>query len=593
MKKSFKWLAIFICLCGEVAHAGSLLQEEPHYDGYLFAYFEGRDGDSSLYEQIRFAVSADGIHWKALNGNKPVLDSREISQTGGVRDPHILRGNDGETFYMVATDMFTVKDGWGHNPGIVMLKSDKLDFYSAYATPDFTGFEKAPELMFHARHGAIDGDIVHKDGLYHFFFKGNTKDALGREFENGIKQAVGPTLQGPWTEQFTYLDAYWDSPTNVEGSSVFKLNDSDTYILMYDLYSDGRYEFQRSEDLFHFTSQPESFTKDFHPRHGSVISITREEARRLDEKWGGVPAELLSDDIRVFQSDGNPIITHKFTADPAALVVNDTLWLFTGHDIGKKNQGLTMKDWCVFSTTDLKHWTEYPVPLKVSDFSWDRTGRAYASQVIKRNGRYYWYISTDGSGIGVAVADRPEGPYEDAIGKPLVTNADCFASTHYWASIDPSVIIDDDGQAWLFWGNGQCYYAKLKENMVELDSEVKRLEFEGFEFTEAPWIHKHNGKYYLSYASGYPEKIAYAMADDIEGPYEYKGILNEIAGNSDTNHQSIVEFKGHWYFFYHNGGVQEGGSPCTRSVCVDYLFYNPDDTIRRIIMTSEGVAAAE
>lgn len=294
-----------------------------------------------------------------------------------------------------------------------------------------------------------------------------------------------------------------------------------------------------------------------------------------------------------FQSDGNPIITHKFTPDPAALVLGDTLWLFTGHDIGKKNQRMMLEDWLVFSTTDLKNWTEYPIPLEVSDFTWDETGRAYAAQAIQRNGKYYWYISTDGSGIGVAVADKPQGPYKDAIGKPLVAPEDCFASSHFWACIDPSVFIDDDGQAWLFWGNGEAYYAKLKDNMIEIDGKIKQITFEGFEFTEAPWIHKHNGKYYFSYASEYPEKIAYAMSDNIEGPWEYKGILNEIAGNSDTNHHSIVEFKDNWYFFYHNGGVQPDGSSSTRSTCIDRLYYNPDNTLKRVIMTSEGVDPLE
>ena len=245
-----------------------------------------------------------------------------------------------------------------------------------------------------------------------------------------------------------------------------------------------------------------------------------------------------------FQSDGNPIITHKFTPDPAALVMGDTLWLFTGHDEGKRNHGIVLKDWSVFSTTDLKNWTEYPTPLKVSDFTWDKTGRAYAAQAINRNGKFYWYISTDGSGIGVAVSDNPQGPYVDAIGKPLLTNDDCFASSHNWTCIDPTVMIDDGGQAWLFWGNGVCYYVPLKENMIELDGEVKKIDFEGLNFTEAPWIYEYNGKYYLSYAEGFPERIAYAMADNIEGPYIYKGVFNEIAGNSDTNHHSIVEFKG-------------------------------------------------
>jgi len=178
-----------------------------------------------------------------------------------------------------------------------------------------------------------------------------------------------------------------------------------------------------------------------------------------------------------FQSNGNPIITHKFTPDPAALVKGDTLWLFTGHNEAEKNQRMVLKEWLAFSTTDLKNWTEYPVPLKVTDFTWDKTGRAYAAQAIERNGKFYWYISTDGSGIGVAVSDRPQGPYKDAIGKPLLTTEDCFASTHKWVCIDPTVFIDDDKQAWIFWGNGQCYYAKLKENMIEIDGDIKQVKF--------------------------------------------------------------------------------------------------------------------
>lgn len=314
---------------------------EPKYEGYLFAYFEGKAGDRKCQEQLRFAISSDAIYWKALNNNEPILDADVISQTGGIRDPHILCGEEEGTFYMVATDMSTAKNGWGPNPGITMLKSpdlirwthstidlaklypekfghvqwvwapqtiydpvvgkyliyftirfkgdDKLDFYGAYADKDFSGFEGEPFLMFSPKHGGIDADIVHKDGTYHLFFKGNTKDDDGKEFESGIKQATAKSLQGPWTEHFEYLDVYHNSRTNVEGSSVFKRNGSDTYILMYDLYSSGRYEYQMSTDLYHFSDKPESFVKDFHPRHGSVISLTADEIRRLNEKWGAVP----------------------------------------------------------------------------------------------------------------------------------------------------------------------------------------------------------------------------------------------------------------------------------------------------------------
>ncbi|WNH10605.1 hypothetical protein [Thalassobellus suaedae] len=134
-------------------------------------------------------------------------------------------------------------------------------------------------------------------------------------------------MQGPWKEPFEYIDAYANNKTTVEGSSVFKLNNSEEYILMYDLYSSGRYEFQRSRDLSHFTEKPESFTKDFNPRHGSVIGITQNEFDKLKKKWLNI-----QEGPKVFESHGNPIFTHKYTADPAALVIDNTLWLYTGHD---------------------------------------------------------------------------------------------------------------------------------------------------------------------------------------------------------------------------------------------------------------------
>lgn len=290
-----------------------------------------------------------------------------------------------------------------------------------------------------------------------------------------------------------------------------------------------------------------------------------------------------------FRAEGNPIITHRFTADPAPLVVGDTLWLFTGVDGGPNLKRNMMTEWAVFSTTDLQTWTEYPTPLRLADFKWATGGKAYAAQAVRRGGKYYWYVSTDRCGIGVAVSTRPEGPYTDALGHPLLTNKDCFASSHSWACIDPTVMIDDDGQAWLFWGNGQCYYVKLKDNMIETDGPVRQVKFDGLVFEEAPWIHKHNGKYYLTYSEGFPEKTAYAMADSIGGPYKYMGLLNELAGNCVTNHHGIAEFKGAWYFFYHNGALHGGGND-SRSVCVDRLYYNPDGSLRRVSMTTEGVS---
>ena len=602
--------------------------------GYLFAYFEG-GGDQNLMEQLRFAVSEDAQNWYALNGNRPIIASDSISESGGIRDPHILRGEDGY-YYIVATDMHTYdpKQGWGANPGIVLLKSKDLvnwmhakinlakdwskNFgdaywvwapqtiydrkarkymiyftlqrndrktlitYYAYANKDFTAFESEPKVLFSAKYGSIDADIIEKDGVFHLFYKGNTKDENGKEIKNGIQQATSKKLTGPYKEDFEYLDAYAGTRTHVEGSGVFQLNNSEDWILMYDLYSSGRYEFQRSKDLKTFTKEPESFRKDFFPRHGTVMSVTADELGRLQQKWGYVLKHE-------FESTGNPIIRDKHTADPAVLVEGDTLWLFAGHDAAGNQSGYVMKDWLLYSTTDMKHWTEYPSPLRIDDFRWADSKQAYAGHVAKgKDGRYYWYVSTNWCGIGVAVADTITGPYRDALGKPLLTNKDCFASKHSWACIDPAILIDDDGTAYIIWGNRECYCAKLKDNMTEIDGEIHRIDVPNF--TEAPWMHKYNGKYYLTYASEWPEKIAYAVADHIGGPYTPMGIISEIAGNSNTTHPAIIKFRDRWLFFSHNGGLPDGTS-YSRSVIAEPMSYDAEGRIRSIPATTEGMQA--
>lgn len=296
-----------------------------------------------------------------------------------------------------------------------------------------------------------------------------------------------------------------------------------------------------------------------------------------------------------WQATGNPIVTHKYTADPAALVYNDTLFIYAGEDYEGGQRGYNIKNWTVFATTDMLNFWEYKVPLRATDFSWGESNAAWASQVIERNGKFYWYTSSQTTGIGVAVSDRPEGPFKDALGRPLLTNDDSFGREHSWRTIDPSVFIDDDGQAWLYWGNGACWVVKLNEDMISYDKEygVKMVDIEGemeFPFTEAPWVHKKDGIYFLSYAIGFPERIAYAVSDKPEGPYTYKGIINEIAGNSNTNHQAIVEFKGQWYFIYHNGGIQTDGSGHSRSVCIDKLEFDEDGFYKPVDMTTKGVA---
>lgn len=294
-----------------------------------------------------------------------------------------------------------------------------------------------------------------------------------------------------------------------------------------------------------------------------------------------------------FLAKGNPIVNYKYLGDPAALVHNGTLYIYAGHDeCPAPQQFYLMNEWCILSTKDMKTFQEHSYKMQAKSFEWAK-GEAWASQVIERDGKFYWYVTVEhktdpGKSIGVAVADSPTGPFKDARGSALVTNSMTTEYTKiFWDDIDPTVWIDDDGQAYLFWGNTQCYYAKLKKNMIELDGPIMPIKLP--RFTEAPWIHKRGDWYYLSFASEFPEKICYAMSKSINGPWEYKGILNEIAGNSNTNHQSIVEFNGEWYFIYHNGSINPNGCGFRRSICADKLYYNEDGTLKRIVMTTEGV----
>ncbi|MCU4174301.1 glycoside hydrolase family 43 protein [Carboxylicivirga sp. N1Y90] len=299
---------------------------------------------------------------------------------------------------------------------------------------------------------------------------------------------------------------------------------------------------------------------------------------------------------------GNPIITEKYTADPAAIAYNDTVYLYAGHDECPAGQHYyLMNEWLIYSSTDMVNWIERSA-LPVGTFKWAK-GDAWAAHVIEKNNKFYWFVTLThatihGKAIGVAVADHPLGPWKDALGKALITNNMTEAPFQInagngqmrdmdWDDIDPAIFTDDDGQSYIFWGNTNCYYARLKNNMTELEGSIHKIELP--KFTEAPWVHKKGDWYYLSYAYGFPEKTAYAMSKSIKGPWVFKNILNELAGNSNTNHQAILEFKGKDYFIYHNGGLPFDGASFRRSVCIDYLYYNTDGTLKRVVMTTEGV----
>jgi len=303
----------------------------------------------------------------------------------------------------------------------------------------------------------------------------------------------------------------------------------------------------------------------------------------------------------------NPIVQTCFTTDPAPMVSGDRLYVFTGHDEDKADF-FWMNEWRLFSTTDMVNWTDHGCPLSQCDFKW-ADDRAWAPQCIERNGKFYFYIPihsklSGGMAIGVAVADKVTGPYKDALGKPLYEDGK-------WDHIDPTVMIDKDDQAYIYWGNPKLYSAKLNEDMISLGSEVK-CDTQVKRYTEGPWIFRQReltkaekknkkefdssknsawGKYFMIYAAGgVPECIAYSESDSPQGPWTYVDeIMPQDNGTkSFTNHSGIVEFKGHNYFFYHTG-VLPGGGGFGRSVSVEEFQWQKDGRIPRIKFTEEGV----
>ncbi|RJE72736.1 glycoside hydrolase family 43 protein [Reichenbachiella sp. MSK19-1] len=292
---------------------------------------------------------------------------------------------------------------------------------------------------------------------------------------------------------------------------------------------------------------------------------------------------------------GNPIIQEVFTADPAPFVANDTFYIYTGHDQQSEGgEGFLMNDWLLFSSTDMVNWERHGAKLRTTDFAW-ANGQAWAAHTEQKNGKYYWYVTVEhatipGKAIGVAVADHPTGPWEDAIGEALITNDMTTQTDIFWDDIDPAVFVDESGSAYIYWGNTVLKWAKLKDNMIELDGPVHTISVP--EFTEAPWVFKREELYYLIYSAHFPEEIDYAMSDSPEGPWEYKGNLNGALPNSPTHHVGVEEYKGNWYFVYHTGQLPTGGE-FRRSVCIDRLYFNEDGTIKPVIKTDSGVGIIE
>jgi len=298
----------------------------------------------------------------------------------------------------------------------------------------------------------------------------------------------------------------------------------------------------------------------------------------------------------------NPIIRNQFSADPSARVFNGRVYVFPSHDIpvpeGKnlRKGWFCMEDYHVYSSDNLVDWLDHGKILSQYDVPWVDTNAysMWAPDCVERNGKYYFYFPAicskpDSTGrrlfsIGVAIADKPEGPYT-----PLPEPIKGIRR------IDPNVFIDKDGQAYLYWSLRHIFVAKLKENMIELDSEpqiIANLPEKGLK--EGPWVFERNGIYYLTFphVENERERLEYVMGSHPMGPFTMAGVIMDESPSCWTNHHSIIEYKGQWYLFYHHNYLSPHFDK-NRSVCIDSLFFNDDGTIRKVIPTKRGVGVAD
>lgn len=292
----------------------------------------------------------------------------------------------------------------------------------------------------------------------------------------------------------------------------------------------------------------------------------------------------------------NPIIRNNFSADPSARVFGDKVYLYPSHDIfateGKGRVGwFCMEDYHVYSSANLTDWKDEGMIVTQNKVPWvmPESYSMWAPDCIERNGKYYFYFPSApkdtlkygrGFRIGVAVADKPTGPF--------IPQPDPIQNVR---GIDPNVFIDKDGQAYLYWSAGNIYGAKLKANMLELDGPVDTLGVlptKGLK--EGPYLFERNGTYYLTYphVENKIERLEYATGKSPLGPFQFAGvIMDESPTGCWTNHHSILPFNNQWYLFYHHNDYSPDFDKA-RSVRLDSLFFNEDGSIQKVIPTLRG-----
>jgi hypothetical protein len=461
--------------------------------------------------------------------------------------------------------------------------------YYAYANASFTDLEAEPKQLFFPSNGksCIDGDIIYKDSIYHIFYK---TEGHG----NGIKQATTKSLtSGKWDEREGYMQQTKEA---VEGAGVFKLSNTDTCILMYDVYMKGKYQFTQSTTLDSFKVVDNKISMNFHPRHGTIMSITRSELKALFNKWGkpaGYP-----------EINNNPVL-EGYYADPDVLYSNKTgkYYIYPTSDGFTNWAGNYFK---VFSSSDLTDWKDEGVIIQLGkNVNWaDRNAWApcIVEKKIKRKYKYFYYF-TAAQKVGVAVSDNPTGPFVD-LGKPLI--ADRPEGIKRGQVIDPDVFTDPKtGKSYLYWGNGFMAGAELNDDMTSIKPETQTILKPDRTFREGTYVFYRNGIYYFMWSEDDTRsenyRVRYATSTSPLGAFTFSEnnlviAKDTSAGIYGTGHHSILQIPGtdEWYIVYHRfnypNGIKMGrAAGYNREVCIDKLEFNADGTIKRVIPTHKGI----
>lgn len=441
---------------------------------------------------------------------------------------------------------------------------------------------------------------------------------LGTEQVFICKEGLRGSLNGDISIGFDPMECKYFVEVSADNGNVYRLAAGDLVKAgeWYDVYAEAVYDKKKKCSVLTFGVKNSGANK----YKVSSVKYDGMAVRHNAGRWiighgfpGGFPNSLSVldgnvDEISIYGIERdyipgqNPLFRDAFTADPAVMVYQDTVYAYVGLDKAGIGGWFNMPGWLCYTSTDMKNWTSHGIVLKASDFPNSNPYGAWAAQVVEKNGKFYFYVTLDRSDNGehkidVAVGDSPLGPFKPARkdGTPLITD-DMTLDSHRWnADIDPTVLIDDDGTSWMAWGNGDCYMVKLKDNMIELDGEVKKVPYRNF--SEGPWLFKRGNLYYNVYAADapgvQPEQICYSTAENINGPWTYRGFITGPTNFGFTIHPSVIEFKNQWYFFYHDGSYPLNGEPggdCRRHVCVEYLNFNEDGTIKPIKLTSEGIS---